>query len=125
MTHPHFVLALEASPSISLLHLAKQQAGGQNMSRNQQKSREASKRANQNAPLWQMALFICCGPRGVPKADWLRVGLSQRLCFWVHQVSHHQVNIDNRTQVQGPVEEAVAHKLGDERPQDGEGESLR
>lgn len=72
-----------------------------------------------------MALFICCGLQGVTKAGWLCHGLSQRLCFRVHQVSHHQVNIDNRTQVQGPVEEAVAHKLRDERPQDGEGESLR
>lgn len=62
MTHPHFVLPLEASPSISLLHLTKQQAG---WSEHEQKPTEiqgSQQTSQSNAPLWQMALFICSGP---------------------------------------------------------------
>lgn len=47
------------------------------------------------------------------------------LSLWVHQLLHHQVYINDGTEVQSPVEEAVAHKLRDKRPHDGECEPLR
>lgn len=50
---------------------------------------------------------------------------SQRLRLRVHELLHHQVDVDDGTEVERPVEEAVAHKLRDERPHEGEGEALR
>lgn len=50
---------------------------------------------------------------------------SLRLCFRMHQLLHHQVYIDDGTEVESPVEETVTYKLRDERPHEGEGKSLR
>lgn len=49
----------------------------------------------------------------------------QLLGLRMHQLLHHQIYIDDGTEVKGPVEEAVAHKLGRERPHEGEGKALR
>lgn len=68
--------------------------------------------------------FICCELHGVNQAL-ATCGLSQRLRFRVHQLLHHQVYVDDGTEVEGPVEEAVAHELRDKRPQEGECKSLR
>lgn len=80
----------------------------------------SSKRANQTLSFSETTFFTGFYLPGVTAAY-----PSQHLSFWVHEMPHHQVDVDDGAQVQGPVEEAVAHKLRDERPQDGEGEALR
>lgn len=44
-------------------------------------------------------------------------------CLRVHQLLHHQVYVNDGTEVEGPVKKAVAHKLWDKRPHQGKGES--
>lgn len=63
----------------------------------------------------------CCNE----SSDGQTCGASLRLRFRVHQLLHHQVYIDDGTEVESPVEETVAYKLGDKRPHEGEGKPLR